>query len=99
MNGAPLRDPVRALHVYSGNLYGGVETFLRTLARHPHRPSMATDFALCSAGKLSVGSRDAGRCSIFVDADSALGLTLTLTSCMLLAAALVTTRRTANAQI
>ncbi len=33
-------EPVRVLHVYSGNLYGGIETFLRTLAKHgrPVRP-------------------------------------------------------------
>ncbi len=25
-------SPLRVLHVYSGNLYGGIETFLRALA-------------------------------------------------------------------
>src|SRR5690606_4330117 len=30
------RPEVSALHVYAGNLYGGIETMLATLARHRH---------------------------------------------------------------
>jgi glycosyltransferase involved in cell wall biosynthesis len=52
--------PVRALHVYSGNLYGGIETFLTTLARHGGRASLATEFALCFEGRLAKELREAG---------------------------------------
>jgi glycosyltransferase involved in cell wall biosynthesis len=53
------RDPGRTLHVYSGNLYGGIEACLRTLARHgAHAP--ATDFALCFEGRLAQELREAG---------------------------------------
>lgn len=45
---------MRVLHVYSGNLYGGVETLLATLARHRHLcPEMEPHFALCFEGRLS----------------------------------------------
>src|ERR1044072_7242005 len=42
---------MRVLYVYSGNLYGGVETMLLTLARH--RAEMEASFALCFKGRLS----------------------------------------------
>ena len=42
---------MRVLYVYSGNLYGGVETMLLTLARHG--AEMGASFALCSEGRLS----------------------------------------------
>lgn len=39
---------LRTLHVYSGNLWGGIETFLVTLARHAHEaPGWQSEFALC----------------------------------------------------
>lgn len=41
------------LHVYSGNLYGGIETLLSTLARSGHlEPSMRMEYALCFPGRL-----------------------------------------------
>jgi glycosyltransferase involved in cell wall biosynthesis len=39
---------MRVLHVYSGNLYGGIETLLATLARRTDH-----SFALCFEGRLS----------------------------------------------
>lgn len=45
---------MRVLHVHSGNLYGGVETFLVTLAREAElAPGMSSSFALCFEGRLS----------------------------------------------
>jgi glycosyltransferase involved in cell wall biosynthesis len=42
------------LHVHSGNLYGGVETLLLTLAREQRSlPAMEHQFALCFEGRLS----------------------------------------------
>jgi glycosyltransferase involved in cell wall biosynthesis/SAM-dependent methyltransferase len=51
---------VRVLHVYSGNLYGGVETFLRTLAEHRSQITVTMEFALCFEGQLANELRDAG---------------------------------------
>ena len=45
---------MRVLHIYSGNLYGGIEAFLVTLARHEAAAgSMRSEFALSFAGRLS----------------------------------------------
>jgi glycosyltransferase involved in cell wall biosynthesis len=45
---------MRVLHVHSGNLYGGVETMLTTLARRRDAcPEMEPHFALCFEGRLS----------------------------------------------
>lgn len=45
---------LRVLHVHSGNLYGGVETFLTTLARNAEvTPAMTSSFALCFDQRLS----------------------------------------------
>ena len=45
---------MRVLHVCSGNLYGGVETALVTLARlRDLCPAMESEFALCFAGRLA----------------------------------------------
>ena len=45
---------MRVLHVYSGNLYGGIETMLVTLARCRELcTSMESHFALCFEGRLS----------------------------------------------
>ncbi len=47
-------NPVRVLHVSSGNLYGGVETALVALARFRHLcPSMEPEYALSFEGRLS----------------------------------------------
>lgn len=44
---------MRVLHVYSGNLFGGVERMLVTLARHADAcPEMKTAYALCFPGRL-----------------------------------------------
>jgi glycosyltransferase involved in cell wall biosynthesis len=52
---------MRVLHVYTGNLYGGVETLLGTLARHRGLcPEMEPEFALCFAGRLARELADAG---------------------------------------
>ncbi|OLE54031.1 MAG: glycosyl transferase family 1 [Acidobacteria bacterium 13_1_20CM_3_53_8] len=45
---------MRVLHVHSGNLFGGIETFLLTLARHQELcPAMEQNYALCFEGRLS----------------------------------------------
>ncbi len=50
--GAP--RPLRVLHLNAGNLYGGVETLLVTLANLRHLcPTMEPHFALCFEGRLS----------------------------------------------
>jgi glycosyltransferase involved in cell wall biosynthesis len=44
---------MRVLHVGAGNLYGGIETLLFTMARYCHLcPDMAPEFALCFDGRL-----------------------------------------------
>jgi len=54
---------MRVLHVHSGNLYGGVETLLLTLARYRHLcPAMEPHFAICFEGRMgeelaAVGAR------------------------------------------
>jgi glycosyltransferase involved in cell wall biosynthesis len=55
------RAPVRVLHLHSGNLYGGLETFLRTIAQHWTDAAQATmDYALCFEGRLASELRAAG---------------------------------------
>jgi glycosyltransferase involved in cell wall biosynthesis len=52
---------MRVLHVYSGNLYGGIETFLHTVAREQGRqPGLTHAFALCFEGRLARELREAG---------------------------------------
>jgi glycosyltransferase involved in cell wall biosynthesis len=52
---------MRVLHVYSGNLYGGVESFLHTVAREQsRRPGLTHAFALCFEGRLANELREAG---------------------------------------
>ena len=44
---------VKVLHLSAGNLFGGVETYLLTLARLRHLcPAMEPEFGLCFAGRL-----------------------------------------------
>ena len=44
---------MRVLHLYAGNLYGGIETFLTTMARLRHlAPGMEPEFGLCFRGRL-----------------------------------------------
>ncbi len=53
---------MRVLHLYSGNLFGGVETLLLTLGRNTGRcPAMEMDVALCYAGRLSRELETSGR--------------------------------------
>ncbi len=49
--------PLAVLHAYSGNLFGGVETILSTLARHPG--TFQHHFALCYEGRLARELRQA----------------------------------------
>lgn len=50
----------RVLHVYAGNLYGGVEAFLVTLARCSAQSSgFVHEYALCFEGRLSEALREA----------------------------------------
>jgi glycosyltransferase involved in cell wall biosynthesis len=52
---------VRVLHVHSGNLYGGVETFLVSLARFRSlAPSMEMSAALTTDGRIAGELRDVG---------------------------------------
>jgi len=45
---------VRVLHVYSGNLFGGIEAMLLAIARAPlSAADLASEFALCFEGRLS----------------------------------------------
>lgn len=45
---------MRVLHLHSGNMYGGVETLLATLAREAAAaPGMSPEIALCFPGRLS----------------------------------------------
>jgi glycosyltransferase involved in cell wall biosynthesis len=44
---------MRVLHIDAGNLYGGVQTLLLTLARYRHLcPDMTPEFALCFDGRV-----------------------------------------------
>jgi glycosyltransferase involved in cell wall biosynthesis len=59
--GPGARDGLRVLHCYSGNLYGGIETLLATLARRRDvRPDLIPEFALCFEGRLADELRAAG---------------------------------------
>jgi glycosyltransferase involved in cell wall biosynthesis len=53
---------MRVLHVTSGNMYGGVETFLTTLARESAAvPEMDSEFVVCFEGRCSQELRALGR--------------------------------------
>src|SRR3989304_4913826 len=59
IKGAPaVTQPITILHAHSGNLYGGVETMLGTLARHPG--PLVHRFALCYEGRVA-GARGGAR--------------------------------------
>ena len=52
---------MKVLHVYAGNLFGGIETLLVTLARERHLcPGMEPQFAICFEGRLSVDLVETG---------------------------------------
>ncbi|GAP95126.1 glycosyltransferase family 4 protein [Leptolyngbya sp. NIES-2104] len=50
---------MRILHLYAGNLFGGIETYLVTLAK-TSLPQMQHEFALCFQGRLSSELQQAG---------------------------------------
>ncbi len=55
---AGLVEPLRVLHVYSGNLFGGIERMLLILAeKGPLAAGFEQEFALCFEGALSRGLR------------------------------------------
>ena len=55
------RPALRVLHCSSGNMHGGVETFLSTLARQRGlNPDLEPEFALGFEGRLSADLRNAG---------------------------------------
>ncbi|WP_406701331.1 glycosyltransferase (plasmid) [Singulisphaera sp. Ch08] len=54
-----MNAPVRVLHCSSGNLYGGVETLLATLARQA-TPGACPEYALCFEGRSSAELREVG---------------------------------------
>jgi glycosyltransferase involved in cell wall biosynthesis len=57
----PANVPTKVLHINSGNLYGGVESILVTLARlRDLCPGMEPHFALCHQGRLSRELAEAG---------------------------------------
>src|SRR5262245_19506277 len=50
---SPEADRLRVLHLYAGNLYGGIETLLVTLARYRDLGApMVPEFGLCFHGRL-----------------------------------------------
>ena len=52
---------MRGLHIYSGNLFGGIEAILLSLVRHRAACADVThEFALCFEGRLSRELREAG---------------------------------------
>jgi glycosyltransferase involved in cell wall biosynthesis len=52
---------MRLLHVHSGNLYGGVETLLKTVAScRGLCPDMQPEFALCFDGRIAAELRETG---------------------------------------
>ena len=56
-----MKRRTRVLHICTGNLYGGVETFLVTLARFRDlSPDMEPEFTVCFEGRLSRELRSAG---------------------------------------
>lgn len=56
-----MTTPLRVLHAHSGNIFGGVETVLSTLARwQESAPEVEHAFALCFAGELGDRIEDAG---------------------------------------
>ena len=60
---SPPAPSLRVLHCAAGNLYGGVETLLGTLAlakARPDFPRLDSEFALCFEGRLSQEIREAG---------------------------------------
>jgi glycosyltransferase involved in cell wall biosynthesis len=56
-----MSEPLKVMHCVAGNLYGGVETFLRTLAdRRDLCRGLTQEFALCFEGRLAGELRETG---------------------------------------
>lgn len=56
-----MAEPLKVLHCAAGNLYGGVETFLRTLdGSREMTPGLAQEFAVCFEGQLAAELRATG---------------------------------------
>ena len=51
---------MRVVHIYSGNLFGGIETILLSLAQQTVTTDVTHEFALCFDGRLARELRDAG---------------------------------------
>ena len=52
---------MKILHIYAGNLFGGIETLLVTLAKQQSLcPQMQHHFALCFEGRLASELRHLG---------------------------------------
>jgi glycosyltransferase involved in cell wall biosynthesis len=59
--------PIHVLHINAGNLYGGVETMLVTLARERDRcPGMAPHFAVCFEERFGEALTEAGTPPFFL---------------------------------
>ena len=52
--------PLRVLHLASGNLFGGIEIYLRTLARRGNQAGLEGAFTVCWEGRLADELRSAG---------------------------------------
>ena len=52
--------PLRVLHLATGNIYGGVEVYLRTVARRGLAAGMISTFTVCWEGRLATELREAG---------------------------------------
>jgi glycosyltransferase involved in cell wall biosynthesis len=52
--------PVRVLHLAAGNLFGGIETLLCTLARFRGSEALDSEFGLCFEGQLSAALQQLG---------------------------------------
>lgn len=62
-----MRQPLKVLHVHSGNMYGGVERSLVTIAAHRGlTPEIAWRFALSETGRLSRELADAGAAPVVI---------------------------------
>ena len=58
---SPRTRPLRVLHLNAGNLYGGIETMLVTLAREqPQTPDVAWEFAIFFEGRFADELRGSG---------------------------------------
>jgi glycosyltransferase involved in cell wall biosynthesis len=57
---ADVNDPLVVLHVCAGNMFGGIERVLLTLAQQQHAHGMRSCFALCFEGRLAQQLRARG---------------------------------------